>query len=426
METKILTRTDTEIIFTVRLTQTQLKAALAYVYDELRPKVKAAGFRPGKAPDTIVEREMGSQTVQGEVIDHALQESYAQVIRDEKLPVVAPPRVEVEKFVPYTQLDYKVTVEIMPKVTLPKYQDFRIKRQPAVVDPKQVEQSIEDLRRREATRLEVERAAVKGDEVIFDFDGTKDGQPVRGASANDQTLMLGSGLFIPGFEEELIGLKPGDEKSFDIRFPKDYNEKTLAGEVVMFKVKLKKVTELLLPELDAEFVNKVSPFKTINELREDILQQITGRQSEAAARKYEQEVIDKLVKESKYKVPQSLATQQLARLRTELEQNLAYSGLDMAKYLDLSGKTAEQMDAEMMPEAERRVALAMVLTEVADAEKLSVSGKDLDAEIERMKLQYKDEATQKELEDPNTREEIYNHLMASRVIAKLVEYAEEK
>ncbi|HSX01817.1 MAG TPA: trigger factor [Candidatus Saccharimonadia bacterium] len=426
METNITSQTETEAKFTVTLNEAELKSVVAHVFDELRPKVKASGFRPGKAPDKIVERELGSSYVQNEVMEHAVQQSYGKAVQELKLPVVAPPQVSLEKFVPYTELEYKATVELMPKVKLAKYQEFRIKRPAVSVEPAEAERTLEDLRRREATRLEVERAAVKGDEVNFDFAGTKDGQPVGGATAKGQTLQLGSGQFIPGFEEELIGLEPGDEKTFDIRFPKDYHEESLANQVVTFAVTLNKVTELVLPELNDEFVVKISPFKTVDELRTDILQQITNQKAETATRDYEQQVLDKLLKESDYKLPDSLVQQQLRRMRAEVEQNLASSGLDLAKYLELSNKTEDELDKEMRPEAERRVGLAMILTEVAANENLSVSGEDLDMEIGRMKLNYKDEATRAELDNPNTREEIYNHLMASKVIAKLVGYAEGK
>jgi len=426
METKITSTTETQVEFIVTLNEAELKPIVKHVFDELRPKVKAAGFRPGKAPDNIVERELGPAYVQNEVMEHAVQDSYGKVIREQNFAVVAPPKVSLEKFVPYTELEYKGTIQLMPKVKLAKYQDFRIKRPAIAVDPAEVEKTIEDLRRREATRLESDHAAKMGDEVVFDFDGTKGGEPVRGASAKGHTLMLGSGQFIPGFEEELVGVKAGDEKTFDIRFPKDYHESTLADQLVTFKVAVKTVTELVLPEVNDEFVAKVSPFKTIKELKADALEQITNQKAESVSKEYEQQVLDKLLKESDYQTPEALVDQQLERMRTELEQNLAYSGLDIDKYLELSGKTRDDLDGEMRPEAERRVGLAMILTEVAAAEKLSVSAEDLDMEIGRMKLQYKDEVTQAELDKPGTREEIYNHLMASRVIAKLISYAEKK
>ncbi len=426
METKITSTTETEVEFIVTLDENELKHIKAEVFDHLRGRVKAAGFRPGKAPDMIVERELGSPAVQNDVIDHAIQHTYAEAVKKLEVQIVSSPKVSLEKFVPYTELEYKVVAELMPKVKLADYTKLRVKRPDIKVEPAEIERTIEDLRRRDATRLDSEQPAKKGDEVNFDFAGTKDGEEVPGASAKNQTLQLGSGQFIPGFEEEMIGLKAGDEKTFDIRFPKTYHEKTLADQVVTFKVKLNSVTDLVLPEVNAEFAAKVSPFKSVDELKADIEDKLIGEKTEAASRKYEQEVLDKLLKDSKFKTPDGLVKQQLDRMRGELEQNLASSGLDITKYLDLSGKTQADMDAEMRPEAERRVGLAMVLTEVAAAEKLSVTAEELDAEISRLKQDYPDPQTQAELDNPNTREEVYNHLMASRVIAKLVAYAEAK
>ena len=427
METKLTSQTETEAVFTVTLNEPELKSAKAHVFDaHLRPRVKVAGFRPGKAPDHIVERELGSNAVQGEVIDEMIQNSYSNAVRELKLQVVASPKITIEKFVAYTELEYKAIVELMPQVKLGEYKAFRLSRPEAKIEPDEIEHTLSDLRRREAARIESEQPAKSGNEINFDFSGTKDGQPVAGATATGQTLQLGSGNFIPGFEDELVGLKAGDDKTFDIVFPKDYQEKTLAGEKVQFAVKVNTVTELVLPKVDKEFIAKVSPFATEAELRDDIAQKISGEKAEAAAREYEQKVIDAVMKQADFKAPEGLVQQQLTRTKQELEQNLAYSGLDLPKYLELSGKTAADVDKELRPEAERRVGLAMVLTEVAKVESIQVSDDELDAEIVRMKKDYPDPQTQAELDNPNTREEIYNHLMASRVIAKLVGYAESK
>jgi trigger factor len=424
METKVISRTETEVKFTVTVSESELKSTFKHVLDDLRPQVKAAGFRPGKAPDNIVERELGANRLQSEVIDHALQSSYSKAIRQENIPVVSPPQVTIDKFVPYTELEYTVTVDIIPPVKLADYRKFRIKKTELKIEAADVDKVVEDLRRREAVRLESEQPAKTGDEVNFDFDGTKKGQPVNGASAKGQTLVLGSGQFIPGFEEQMVGMKVGEEKTFDIRFPKDYHEKTLANEVVTFAIKINKVTDLVLPALDHEFVAKVSPFKSVEDLKSDVLLQLGDRQHQEAARAQEKEILDRLLAESKYSAPESLVRQQLDRMRGELEQNLSYSGLDLTRYLEMTQKTNEQLDTELRPEAEKRVGLALILTAVGDNEKVEVTASELDAEITNMKKRYEDKLAQAELDTPETREEIYNQMMGSRVMAKLVEYAE--
>lgn len=425
MEAKITSQTETQAIFTVALGTAALAPIKKEVYDDLRRRVRAAGFRPGKAPDMIVERELGAATVQSEFVDHALQHAYADAVKQLALPIVGQPHVSLEKFVPYDTLEFKVTVDLLPKVKLADYKSIKVKRPKIDVDKAEIDKTLEELRRREAARLDSEQPAKLGDEVVFDFDGTKDGQAVAGASATDQTLRLGSGSFIPGFEEQLVGLRVGDAKTFDIKFPKTYHEPSLANQVVTFAVKLTKVTDLVLPELNGEFIARVSPFTSVAELRADIESRIAAEKSEQSARRYEEEVLDTIVSKSTYKVPESLVTEQLGRLRTELDQNLAYSGLNIEKYLEMTKKTAADMDAEMRPEAEKRVGLAMVLTEVANAENISVTKDELDAELERLRKDYPDPKAQAELDNPATREEIYNHLMSSKVVAALVGYAEK-
>jgi trigger factor len=425
MESKLTSKTDTQAVLTISVNDKLLNEIKKHVFDaHLRPKVKAAGFRPGKAPDAIVERQLGSNAVQNDVLDEVLQETYSRAIREHELSVVASPDVKVEKFVPYTELTYTAMVELMAPIVLGDYKSVRVKQPEIAITLEEIDRTLEDLRRREAARVESTEPAEQTDELLFDFHGTKDGADVPGARADGQTLQLGSNTFIPGFEDELIGMKAGEDKTFDITFPKEYHEKTLAGEVVTFAVHIKTVTKLALPEVNEEFIAKVSPFKTEAELREDITQKLSGQKEQQAARQYEQDVIDAVVKQATYTAPESLISQQLTRTKAELEQNLAYSGLDMEKYLQMSGKTMAEIDNELRPEAERRVALALVLTEVAKAEAISVTDEDLDDEIGRMKLEYPDPQTQAELNNPNTREELYNRLMASHVIARLVGYAE--
>jgi len=298
METKLTSRKDTEAQFSVVLTEADLILIKNEVFDHLRTQVKAAGFRPGRAPDAVVERELGSQTVQSEFVEHAIQHTYVEAVRAENLHVIASPRVTIEKFVPYTELSYKVTVELMPKVKLADYKKIRIKHPAVKVEAAEIDQTIDDLRRREAVRLNSEQPAAKGDEVNFDFAGTKDGVAVPGATAKNQTLQLGSGNFIPGFEDQIIGLKAGDDKTFDIRFPKAYHEPSLADQLVTFKIHVNTVTQLVLPEVNQEFVSAVSPFKSVDELRADITEKMTGQKAESAARQYETEVLDKLLKDS--------------------------------------------------------------------------------------------------------------------------------
>jgi trigger factor len=425
MSATITKQTDTEVTLTITVTPAEMAPLVTHTFDNLRPKVKAAGFRPGKAPDAIVERELGPGAVQQEVLDEVLQHTYADAVRDHNLPVIAPPSVQLTKFVPYTELEYTATVEIMPAVKLPDYKKLKARRSEVKVAPADIDKVIEDLRKRAARKADVTRAAKLGDEVTFDFAGTLKGEPVPGATSENYKLELGSKSFIPGFEEELVGLASGESKVFKITFPKDYQEATLAGQEVDFTVKVAVVTETTLPEVDAAFAKEVGELDSVEALRTDIEKTILVENSEQAEKQFEQAVLDEILTKSELKIPSRLADQQISRLKSELEQNLAYSGLDLEKYAQISGKTVADIEAELKPEAEKRVGYAMLLTEIAKAENLTILPEELEDEIDRLRDQYKDPSVLSELSKPEVREDIYNHLLSSKTIQKILSYLPE-
>ncbi len=426
MKAEVTKRTDTHVTFSILADADELQHAKEHSYDKYRPQVKVAGFRPGKAPDSIVAREIGDATIQHEALEHAIGHSYSAAITQEKVTVIAPPDVQVKKFVPYTELEYEATVEIVPPVTLPDYKKIKKPAKKVTVDEKKVDEMVEDLRLRAAKRIPVARAAGMGDEVKFDYDGKRDGKAVAGAAGKNYTLKLGSGNFIPGFEEEMVGLKSGDEKTFTITFPKQYHEKSLAGQPVVFTVKMHEVTELVLPDADNKFAVEMGPFKTLEDLRVDLKNQLTLEAEEAAKREYENELLDELIVKSKMTVPERLVTQQLERMRAEISQRLAANGLTLEHYLSAQKQTPEELEKQMRPEAEKRVKLALVLSEIARQEKMSVGSDEIDREIESLRLQYTDPKMQAELDGDQIKEDVYNHLMAGKVIRSLTVSAQAK
>ena len=422
MKSIITSTTETSKTLTVTLEEKDMAKTVKHTLDHMRSKVKAAGFRPGKAPDHIVERELGAQTVQAEVIDAALGATYPQALIENDINPIGSPQVEVSKFVPYTELEYALTVEVLAPIKLADYKKLKSKKSEVKVDPKDLDAAVEDLRKRLASHEPIKTPAKLEDETVIDFEGTQNGILVPGAKGADHHLVLGSNSFIPGFEDELVGLKAGDTKTFDITFPKEYHEASLAGAVVTFKVDVKEVHRIILPEITDALAVEVAGVKTVKELRTDIESRLKAEKEADALRDYENQLIEEIVKGSTYTLPKSLVERQLEAMRAEFGQQLSQSGMDLDKWLNLTGKNLEEFDKELRPKAEDRVAAGIVMSEISKIEKVNVTDQDIEEELNRLRMNYPDPAMQAELEKPELREEIFNHLMASRTLAKLVEY----
>ena len=422
MKSIITSTTETSKTLTVTLDEKDMAKTVKHTMDHMRSKVKAAGFRPGKAPDHIVERELGAQTVQAEVIDAALGATYPQALIENDINPIGSPQVEVSKFVPYTELEYALTVEVLAPIKLADYKKLKSKKSEVKVDPKDLDAAVEDLRKRLASHEPIKTPAKLEDETVIDFEGTQNGILVPGAKGADHHLVLGSNSFIPGFEDELVGLKAGDTKTFDITFPKEYHEASLAGAVVTFKVDVKEVHRIILPEITDALAVEVAGVKTVKELRTDIESRLKAEKEADALRDYENQLIEEIVKGSTYTLPKSLVERQLEAMRAEFGQQLSQSGMDLDKWLNLTGKNLEEFDKELRPKAEDRVAAGIVMSEISKIEKVNVTDQDIEEELNRLRMNYPDPAMQAELEKPELREEIFNHLMASRTLAKLVEY----
>jgi len=293
------------------------------------------------------------------------------------------------------------------------------------VTDKDVEAVLDDLRGRDAEKSEVKRAAKEGDEVVIDFSGVdaKTKAPIAGASGTDHPLGIGSNAFIPGFEPELIGLKAGQEKTFDITFPNDYGAAELQGKKVSFTVKVKTVRELALPKLDDDFAAKVGPFKTVAELKADIKKQLVNEKDYQAQRNFENELLAAIAEKATADIPSVLIEDEMDRMEAEEKRNLVYRGQTWQEHLDAEGKTEETHREGLREQAEARVKTGLVLGEVAEAEQITVTDKELDERIKQLKAQYTDQQMRDELSKPENRRELMSRLLTEKTIERLASYA---
>ncbi len=419
---------DTKVLLTITAAEAYLAPFKQKALEKLAGQVKLQGFRDGKAPLNLVEKNVDPQALQTEFVDEALNSLYVSAAQEEKLRPVDNPKITLKKMVPFTLLEFEAEVEVLGKIKLADYK--KIKKQPkkVTVTTKDVDDVIQGLAQRMATSKDVERAAKTGDKAIIDFKGVdqKD-NPIKGADGKDYPLLLGSDSFIPGFEKNLIGLKPGQEKTFQLDFPKDYGVKALAGTKVKFTVTIKKVQEQTEPKIDDTFAAKAGPFKTIEELKDNINQELRREREAKELQDIEAEIVKEVADKSSLTIPESLIEDQIERLKTEVRQNLNYKGVTYEEHLKTEGMTEEEFRNNILaPEAKSRVRAGLVLAEISEIEGLDVQPDEVELRIQMLKAQYQDPKMQEELDKPESRNNIASRMLTEKTIKKLVEYTTKK
>lgn len=427
MQTTTKYENDTKAKVTVTADAAELAAIKEHVLKHLASSQgNIPGFRKGKAPLNLIEKQLDPSLLQSEFLQHAVNDLFIQAIEKEALRTVSQPQVDVTKFVPFTTLEFTADVEVVGKVTLPDYKKIKVTKKPVTVTDKEVDEVIESLRMRAAERKSVERETKDGDEVTIDFSGvdTKTKEIIPGADGKEYPLVIGSNTFIPGFEPELVGLKPGDEKSFDIVFPEDYSQRSLQNKKVTFTVTVHKVQEMVLPKLDDAFAKTVGPFTSVTELKEDITKQLTADKERSTEQEFENELVQKIAEKTDVALPKVLVDDQIDRMEQEEKQNLMYRGQTWQEHLKAEGLTEEEHREKNRDQAELRVKAGLVLSEVAETEKLQVTPEELEVQLQILKGQYQNDPTmQAELDKPENRRDIANRLLTQKTVAKLKEYS---
>lgn len=429
MQIKLTHNTDTNVTISITADQETLSKVKESIVRHLGSSVKVAGFRPGKAPLELIEKNLDPQVLQSEFIDQVLNHYYTQAVVKENLRTVGQPEVNLKKFVPFDTFEFEVTVDVLGEVTLPDYTKIKKTKKPVAVDAAQVNEVLESLRTRIADKKPVERAAKDGDEVVIDFKGVDDkGKPVNGADGKDYPLTLGSNTFIPGFEPAVVGVKKGDEKTFTIPFPKDYGVAALQGKKVTFTINAKEVSELVLPKLDDDFASKATngQIKTLKELKEDIKKQLSAEKQNEADRAFETELLRDIAAKTKVAIPGSVIHDQVLRLEQDEKQNLMYRGQTWEEHLQSEGVTEEEHRERNRKDAEEQVKIGIIIGAIGDKEKIEVTPEELEVRMALLKGQYTDPSMQAELDKPEGRQDIAARIRSEKIVNKLVDYASKK
>jgi trigger factor len=409
---------DTTIKLTITADPSEIEPVRQAVVKQLGASVRVQGFRPGKAPQHLIERQIDQSTYQSEVMEQLVNRLYVQAIQKEQLRPVSQPTVNISKFVPFTTLEFTADVAVVGKVTLPNLATIKVAKTKSKVVAADVDEVLANLQQRASEKQAVDRAAIETDQVTIDFKGTdaKTGDPIAGADGKDYPLVLGSNSFIPGFEAGLIGVKAGDKKDLTLTFPADYGVDDLKNRKVKFAITVSNVQQLTNPKLDDDFAAKVGPFTSLTELKDDIKKQLTAEREQQAERDYENQLLEAIAAKSKVTIPKQLVDDELDRIEDEEKRNLVYRGQTWQEHLDEEKVTAEEHREKNRDGATTRVKAGLILAQTAEDNAITVDPVELDMQIQLMKGQYTDAAMQTELDKPENRRDLSSRMLSQKTI----------
>ena len=421
-----ITRTPaprSSITLEIELPPERLDKAVDAAVRALSRRTRIPGFRPGKATRPVLERALGPGAVLDEAVEHLIQDAYREALIAEDIVPLSNADVEVVTAEEGKPVVFKATVPVRPEVALGDYKGFNFKPEIDPIDDARVDQVVDELRDQNATLAPVEdRGAQDGDYAVIAFVGTKDGEPFEGGSSDRMPLILGQERLIPGFEANLIGLTVGGSTAFDIAFPADYGEPSLAGQTAHFAVDLKELREKVQPDIDEDFLTSLGDFASLDALKIDIRRRLEANALDRARHEFADRIIEYAVANATVELPDVLIDQEVEVMHDEFKGTLARQGITEEAYLKAVEKTSEDLHAEFRPNAERRVKTLLVLSKVADAEGIEVPDADVDAEVVQGRERYAgDQRLIAYFESDRGRSFIRSTLRRSRVVETIID-----
>ena len=383
-------RVENEATLKITAPAADVNAGFKKAVQKIANQVNIPGFRKGKAPRAIIEMHYGKEAVKQEAFEEVANKAYSEALEQEHLIPVSDPKVEESTFEEGKDMELTIKVTLKPEPELGEYKGLHVEKKEAVVTDEQVEAQIKELQNRNAKMVVAEDGAVieKGDFAIIDFAGTVDGEPFSGGEGKGYPLEVGSNSFIPGFEDQLVGLSKGDSTDVEVTFPEEYFVKELAGKEAVFKVNIQDVKRKELPELTDEYVAANSEFKTVEELRANYKERMQKAAEANAKAEYEHELIDLAVANAKFSVPEIMIEDKISQMVEEMKMSLESRKMSLDMYMKYTGLDMAKIRENQRPVAEENVKTDLVLDAIAKAENIQVDMNDVDAEIAAISAQH--------------------------------------
>lgn len=416
---------------TIEVDAKEFDEAIVKAYNKNKGKMSVPGFRKGKVPQAMIEKMYGPDVFYEDAANFLIPDAYEKALDEEKdLEVVSQPKVDVVQIEKGKNFIFTAEVALKPPVELGKYKGVKIDKIDTEVTDEEVDKEIDKERESNARTITVENRPIKEkDTAVIDFEGFVDGVAFEGGKGDNYPLVIGSGSFIPGFEDQLIGKNTGDEVEVNVTFPEDYQADDLKGKAAMFKVKINEIKEKELPELDDEFASEVSEFDTLEEYKKDVKAKLSEKKEKEAKDKKEDAVIEAIIADSKMEIPDAMVDTQTKQMANDYASRLQQQGLSLEQYFMFTGLDMDKFLEQMKPGALKRIQSRLVLEAIVKAENFEVTDEDYENELKRMAESYNMEVDKvKELigEDEGSKNMICEDLKISKAVDFIVENAKEK
>ena len=424
MKAELIKKEGNVVDFKLTIDNDKFEAAIDRAYKKNKGKFNIAGFRKGKAPRKIIENNYGKGVFYEDAIDIIFPEVYPDAIDQLEISPIDRPSIDVEEISKDNGLVLLVRVEVKPEFELGQYKGIEVAKVDYNVTDEDVDAELKNLQEKASRLVDSDKEIENGDTANIDYEGFRDGVPFAGGKEDGHNLVIGSGTFVPGFEEQLIGKKAGDEVEVDVTFPITYHVEDIAGQRVIFNVKINAVKVKELPELDDEFAKDTTEFDTLEELKADLRAKAEKAAADKAKGEERNAVVDKVVANTEVEIPETMLQAQVDNYIMELAYSLQYQGFSVEQLLEMTGKTMQDLREEKKADSEKAVKSSLVIDAIADAENITVSDEDLEKEVARMAEAYNMTIDQiKAALKQNDLDEIRGQLRVTKTIDLLVENA---
>lgn len=413
---------------TIEVSAEEFAAAMTKAYQKNKNKINVPGFRKGKAPQQMLEKLYGAGIFYEDAANILIPEAYTKAVDECGEEIVSQPEIDVVQIEKGKAFIFTAEVALKPEVTLGEYKGVEVEATAVEVSEEEVDKAVDKERENNARVIDIDdRAVENGDMIKLDFEGFVDGEAFEGGKGTDYPLTIGSGSFIPGFEEQLVGAKIGEEVEVNVTFPEDYQAEALQGKPAVFKCKVHEIKVKELPEADDEFAQDVSEFDTLAEYKDDIRANLLEQKTADAKRAKEDKVVAKVVENAAMDIPEAMVNEQVRRMVDDFARRMGSQGISMEQYMQFTGLTAEQMLEQMKPEAVKRIQNSLVLEAVVKAENIEIGEDAVEAELVKMAETYKMELDKiKEIMGDAEKEQMKNDLAIQAAVELLVNAAVEK